>query len=618
MFAGLRRLPRTARSLLAAGLVAALAIAALTAAEIRFDRRQRIGDGEGKLNASALALAAQIERDIQSVRLVMASASRLADHYDLTKPGVGREIHPDLHKLALGLPTISNLLLINRQGTVVASSLVAEQAPIVTTDRSYFAFHRDNPLSEARIGENNLSRTLGARVVQITKRIDGPHGDFAGIVLIGLRHDYFVSMFRSFVGDPDGSATLLRADGRLLARYPVPPEAAFDANYAGQALFTDHLPAGPAGSYLNRASSVDGSARYFGYRRVGDLPLVVTVSRQESAILLPWRQEALRKAGVAGLAIACMSGLIAMILVGVFRSERQTRALAASETRFRTLFDSAADAIFLVRPDGTVVTANRQASLSLKLPGEKIAGRGLDQFLVEPTRETLHDALALVDPTHAHAVEGAFAGPGGAPLPVEVRFSRVVWDDEALFLGIARDISERRAYQAQLERLASFDELTQVPKRALFLDRLERALAMARRKDALVGVLFIDLDRFKTINDTLGHAAGDELLQRAAIRLLGALRQVDTVGRYGGDEFVVLLPELQDASAIETVANKLCDVFQAPFDLKGQETVVNASVGIAIFPRDGETGEALVRHADEAMYAAKLAGRNQVRRYLAS
>ena len=141
---------------------------------------------------------------------------------------------------------------------------------------------------------------------------------------------------------------------------------------------------------------------------------------------------------------------------------------------------------------------------------------------------------------------------------------------------------------------------------------------MARRKDALVGVLFIDLDRFKTINDTLGHAAGDELLQRAAIRLLGALRQVDTVGRYGGDEFVVLLPELQDASAIETVANKLCDVFQAPFDLKGQETVVNASVGIAIFPRDGETGEALVRHADEAMYAAKLAGRNQVRRYLAS
>ena len=120
-----------------------------------------------------------------------------------------------------------------------------------------------------------------------------------------------------------------------------------------------------------------------------------------------------------------------------------------------------------------MVTANRQASLSLKLPGEKIAGRGLDQFLVEPTREALHDALALVDPTHAHAVEGAFAGPGGAPLPVEVRFSRVVWDDEALFLGIARDISERRAYQAQLERLASFDELTQVPKRALFLDRLD-------------------------------------------------------------------------------------------------------------------------------------------------
>lgn len=611
---GWRNIPRTVFSLLLAGVVAAVAIVVFTANEVRLDRQQRLADAERNLDAIGLTLAAQIERDMQSARLVMGYARNIAANYDLAKPGVGVEVYPALNNLAAGLPLLSNLILINADGVLVASSLLAEQPPIQVADRAYFRFHSEESATSMRVGENNVSRTLGLRVVQLTMRINRANGDFGGIVLAALRHDYFANMFRSFVAAEGGSATLLRRDGRLLARYPVPEDAAFEQSFSSMPVFAA-LAEAPSGSYRGDFSLAGSEARLFAYRTVGELPLVIEVSLRQEAVLAPWREALWRQVGVASLALASMAALIAVILRQVWRQEAQTRALAASEARFRSLFDSAADAIFLLRPDGRVIAANAQASATLDLPQSAIEGRPFGDFLVDPPPDRLLHALEMLRSAHPQGLEGILQGNNRVSLPVEVRFSRVGWGGESLYLGLARDISERKAYQAQLERLASIDELTLVPKRNLFFDRLEQALAMARRKERQVGVLFVDFDRFKEINDTLGHAFGDMLLQRATGRMLDCLRQVDTVGRYGGDEFVVLLPEITQEEDIGTVAGKLCDVFQKPFDLDGHEAVVNVSIGIAVFPRDGETAEALVRHADEAMYAAKLAGRNRVRQY---
>ena len=164
--------------------------------------------------------------------------------------------------------------------------------------------------------------------------------------------------------------------------------------------------------------------------------------------------------------------------------------------------------------------------------------------------------------------------------------------------------------RARIERRAQHDELTGLPNRSLFLDRLSRAVAHARRNNTTVGVLFIDLDRFKTVNDTYGHHAGDQLLLAVAARMQGSLREEDTVARLGGDEFAVLLAHVKDFDGIVTVAEKLMSVFAAPFDLANEPTLMTPSIGVAVYPQDGEEPHELVASADTAMYRAKERGRN--------
>lgn len=177
-------------------------------------------------------------------------------------------------------------------------------------------------------------------------------------------------------------------------------------------------------------------------------------------------------------------------------------------------------------------------------------------------------------------------------------------------LRLQEEVAERQQAEERVMHLANHDALTGLPNRRLLIDRLGQALALAHRENHQVAVLFMDLDRFKTINDSLGHMKGDALLQNVARRLSGTLREGDTVSRLGGDEFVVVLPSLDQPKAAEKVALKLVDALAPPIDLGGQELRVSASIGISLFPEDGCDTETLLRNADSAMYHAKDMGRN--------
>jgi diguanylate cyclase (GGDEF)-like protein len=174
-------------------------------------------------------------------------------------------------------------------------------------------------------------------------------------------------------------------------------------------------------------------------------------------------------------------------------------------------------------------------------------------------------------------------------------------------------IKERRQYETEIWRQANFDTLTGLSNRSLFMDRMERALAHARRYDNKLALLFIDLDGFKDVNDTLGHAQGDLLLQEAAKRLQNCIREMDTVSRLGGDEFTVILPELAEDISAATVAGTILTSLAHAYDLDGQEVKLSASIGITLYPRDGEDPGVLLQHADTAMYRAKADGRNTFR-----
>jgi diguanylate cyclase (GGDEF)-like protein/PAS domain S-box-containing protein len=177
-------------------------------------------------------------------------------------------------------------------------------------------------------------------------------------------------------------------------------------------------------------------------------------------------------------------------------------------------------------------------------------------------------------------------------------------------LRLQEEVAERQQAEERVMHLANHDALTGLPNRRLLIDRLGQALALAHRENHQVAVLFMDLDRFKTINDSLGHMTGDALLQNVARRLSETLREGDTVSRLGGDEFVVVLPSLDQPKAAEKVALKLVDALAPPIDLGGQEFRVSASIGISLFPEDGRDTETLLRNADSAMYHAKDMGRN--------
>ena len=186
------------------------------------------------------------------------------------------------------------------------------------------------------------------------------------------------------------------------------------------------------------------------------------------------------------------------------------------------------------------------------------------------------------------------------------------------YVGVFSDITSQARIRERLHRLAYYDPLTDLPKRELLYEKFDTLRPLTKRHHDLLALLFLDLDHFKQVNDTLGHLAGDELLQETARRLRGCVRETDIVVRLGGDEFIVLLTDLKHQAEIEKVAGKITNVFESPFILHGTEFYVTASIGISIYPRDGEDITALIKNADTAMYDAKEAGRNNFQFFKAS
>lgn len=205
------------------------------------------------------------------------------------------------------------------------------------------------------------------------------------------------------------------------------------------------------------------------------------------------------------------------------------------------------------------------------------------------------------------AISGVFGSVLLAVLTWQLVTSRARADERAL--AMTQELRER---EERMRHMAQHDALTQLPNRALFSDRLRGALARARREQQLAGVLFVDLDRFKAVNDTHGHATGDRLLIAATTRMRECLRESDTLARLGGDEFVVLLPHIDQRADAERVANRICNALAHPFIIDGHYLSISASVGIGLFPEHGSDEVSLMKSADDAMYRAKEGGRNSV------
>jgi diguanylate cyclase (GGDEF)-like protein/PAS domain S-box-containing protein len=280
-----------------------------------------------------------------------------------------------------------------------------------------------------------------------------------------------------------------------------------------------------------------------------------------------------------------------------------------SEARFRSLVAHSSDLITVLDADGVVTYQSPSIEGVLGYTVEEVEGRRFDRFLNESDRPRLAQVISGNGSSpEAHTIECSLTHRDGTTLRFEVQHTNLLQDEHVRGIVLnSRDVSERKAFEDQLAHQAFHDPVTNLANRALFSDRVEHALMRAQRGFPDIAVVFIDLDDFKTVNDSLGHAAGDRVLQEVAQRLLIAVRPTDTVARFGGDEFAILLEGITDSPEAADTAVRILQALEIPMEIDGKQVFPRASVGICPVNRESAAPDAaeLLRNADVAMYMAK-------------
>ncbi len=324
-----------------------------------------------------------------------------------------------------------------------------------------------------------------------------------------------------------------------------------------------------------------------------------------------------------GLLAVGMLGAFLLITTGNTRRitrlvDRRTEELKTASDSLRAQQDALAEAQRIARlgswevgDDGKTLRVSDELSQVLNCdPASLSTLTDLVTCIAEPDRERLEAAIASAKEAPGRlSLDCSLAASASHVLQFQIEST---WEADSRYRlrGTIQDVSAEREAEAHIQYLAHFDPLTGLPNRSAWMNQAQTALMSAHRNGDLLGVLFLDLDNFKTVNDSLGHPVGDRLLAAVARRLTGCLREEDILARLGGDEFVALLPRLPHAEDAAFVARKLIEVLTAPIHIEDRELSTSVSIGIALFPADGEDVDTLLKHADTAMYGAKAAGRN--------
>ena len=320
----------------------------------------------------------------------------------------------------------------------------------------------------------------------------------------------------------------------------------------------------------------------------------------------------------AELRVRCLPGNGSIFLIEVrdiSKFVKSAIALRDREERLTGVLRSVAEGILTIGMDGRIETANPAAEKMFGYHSGCLAGLEISALMPESQREWhthLFYGLLGGQPSSlvGRMVEGIGLRTDGSQFAIEISISELRHGRQRLYTAILRDISERKENEERIHRLAHHDQLTGLPNRNLLSDRLKLALARVKRHGGRVAVLYVDLDRFKPINDCFGHEAGDLVLKEVANRLSASVRASDTVARVGGDEFVVVLEEIHATDDVAPIARKIVESLSIPIEIMDNTAKIGASIGVAMFPDDGSTIEEVNKAADAAMYRVKNSGRN--------
>jgi diguanylate cyclase (GGDEF)-like protein len=506
--------------------------------------------------------------------------------------------------------------IIDASGTTVTSTLSAP--PVNAAEESYFKFHRTHVDRHLRV-ENGLidGRHADTPLLRFTRRLEGPDGSFNGVVLVNTEPSFLASVIDESTLDPRDFISIRHEDGVLLVS-----EKGSQIRGLGQVhIEPPEFPAVAGARRIAGEHFKDGEARITAWQKHEAFQLVSYVGLAESTHLAAHLRTAREYRNFAS---AASGFLILFAIAGTYFSARhQRRKQQIEEVRavFRLATDAANEGFYMVRPvygrDGGIADfiyedCNEHGARLLGKDKSQVAGCRLGESIPEPYREQVLSVYrqAMEEGFYEDEIRTA----PHSPIKAAWLYRRLVRSGQALAVTL-RDISEKKQHELMLMDLANTDSLTGLPNRHWLLQFLPEALNQAKIRRALLALLFIDLDGFKDINDSLGHSAGDRLLKDVAVRLKSLLRAHDHVVRLGGDEFTVLITHVASYEEVAQVAMRISHSFQEPFEISTHHGLVHCSIGIGVFPQDGYTTETLLQNADIAMYAAKEEGKGSFRFY---
>lgn len=608
----MNRLPRLAIVLPA--LCALLIVLIWIMVGTKAGRERRLAEAGAMLHAQALSrsYAEQLQRTVSEVNQITLTLKYYWENGNM-RPSLedqaGHGLYPPSSRLYV--------VVFDRKGRNL-SSTVPEPSPKGVADREYFKAHLGGGETGLFVSQPYVSRSFGRTVVAFSRALKDRNGDFDGVILVAVEPAVLLSFFDQSSMSGQDMIALHRADGALVAAKTG------DTTQAGSGLLASTVRLeGQSGMRSASAGDFsDGAARILAWQRLPDFPLVAVAGLSTNSIYDATREAERidrRYAAILTmvLTIAGMAGALAAM-----RAAAHAQREARIKDTYRLATDGAREGFFMVRSqaDGQGQIVDFQVE-DCNERGAAFVGYARSALIGKSFSELYRGAaLAKVMRIFRHAMDEGFhedefkVSAVGRDRPLWLH-RKLVRSEDALAMTV-RDVSDARAHAEQLARMANEDALTTLHNRHWLIQTMPQMLATAKANDGMLALLFFDLDDFKNINNTLGHAAGDQLLRMTALRLRAALRPGDHGVRLGGDEFTVILEQITSIEQVESITARVVDALATPFVLAdGSQHAVHASIGISMYPADGEDAETLVKHADIAMYAVKASGKGHYRFY---
>lgn len=514
----------------------------------------------------------------------------------------------------------SGLVVLDAQGRVVRRAEGVQSVGKQFLAHDFFQAFRSQQHEGVFIGEPTKDLFMGQYVLPIACGVYDRFGMLVGVVVGSLRMQEINSWLATMDMGEYSGVNVIRSDGLVLTRFPY--QISDERRTLAGSENLDRFFSSPQGNFVGTAV-LDGVRRLYTYHRVGRFPVVVNVAQSTQTILQNWVRNAWQLGAFAVLLMAGCMGLAVMFNRELMRRERIEADLFAEKERMRLTLQSISDAVVCTDAQGRITYLNPVAKEITGLTTKEACNQQLEVLhgllperqgvaIISPLRKALEEKSPVERQrtTVVHRLSGE-------RMEVEESASPVMAADGSVLGAVAvlRDVTMAAAHEARMQRLAFHDVLTGLPNRVLLQDRASQAMLHSQRTGTLVAVMYLDLDCFKEINDSLGHQAGDAALVHMAKALQSSVRQTDTVCRLGGDEFVVLLTDLPSAEHLQGIAEKIQQSCAVPFEWEGKTYTLHASIGVALYPEHATQWEALLNCADMAMYAAKQAGRRQARLY---